>query len=62
MNKIKTSLFGYNKSNVNDLIKQKEEMIETQQKDIDYLQKENNQLKSQIKANKSQNITQNQHK
>ena len=32
MEKIKTSLFGYNKTNVDNIIREKEEMINTQKK------------------------------
>lgn len=54
MKKLKTSLFGYNKQEVNNIMIQKEQLIETQKADIEYLRKEKNLLECKIK-----NITEN---
>ncbi len=53
MDNLKTGLFGYKKSQVNSLIKQKEDIIKTQQKDIDYLRAENSKIKQQSSPQKS---------
>ena len=37
---IPTSFIGYNKDAVNEIIKQKDSKLSTQQKDIDYLRKQ----------------------
>lgn len=53
MDNLKTGLFGYKKNQVNSLIKQKEDIIKTQQKDIDYLRAENSKIKQQSSPQKS---------
>ena len=50
MEKIPSSFIGYNKTVVKDLINQKNNLLKTQQKDIDYLRQENKKLKSKIKS------------
>ena len=46
---IPSSLIGYDKNSVNEIIKQKNKLLQIQQNDIDYLRKENLKLKKQIK-------------
>ena len=46
---IPSSLIGYDKECVNEIIKQKNNILKTQQKDIDYLRQENLNLKKQLK-------------
>lgn len=48
MQNIRNSFFGYNKKDIHDLIFQKDQIIDTQQKDIDYLRSENQSLQSKL--------------
>lgn len=58
MDKIKNSLFGYNRTEVNNMISQKDNLIKTQQQDIDYLRQENQELKQkELKFYKAKNST-----
>lgn len=43
MDKIRNSFWGYNKNDVRNLIFEKDQIIYTQQKDIDYLRSKQNQ-------------------
>lgn len=47
--KIRFSLFGYNKKEVEDKFYEYERMIELQKKDIDFLKRDNAELRSFIK-------------
>lgn len=47
MNNIRRSFWGYNKDDVRNLISEKNQIIDAQQKDIDYLRKQNKQISSQ---------------
>ena len=51
---IPSSLIGYNKQTVNEIIKQKDTVLHTQQEDINYLRKENLKLKTQLKKQDNQ--------
>jgi len=50
METIPSSFLGYNKKAVNQLIKQKNEKLKTQQSDINYLRTENTKLKKKLKT------------
>ena len=50
MENIPSSLIGYNKEAVNNIIMQKNNQLETQQKDIDFLREENKRLKRKLKS------------
>ncbi len=45
MENVRYSLFGYNKADVKNLLFEKEQIIHTQQKDIDFLRSQNETLK-----------------
>ena len=49
MDKLPSSFIGYNKQAVDNLLNQKNQLLKTQQKDIDYLRQENTKLKSRLK-------------
>ena len=52
MENIPSSFLGYNKNAVNELIKQKNYQLKSQQQDIDYLRQENLKLKNKLKNKK----------
>ncbi len=53
MDNIRQSFWGYNKKDVHDLILEKDQLIDTQKKDIDYLRKENTALNQIVNQNNS---------
>ena len=57
MDNIRNSIWGYNKQDVRDLIYEKDLLIDSQQKDIEYLRAEN--LKLEQKNKKIKSSTQN---
>ena len=52
MENIPSSLIGYNKEAVNDIIMQKNNQLKTQQQDIDFLREENKRLRRKLKSRK----------
>ena len=50
MENIPSSLIGYNKDAVDNLLNKKNNLLRTQQKDIEYLRQENKKLKSKLKT------------
>ena len=54
MDNIRKSFFGYNKKDVHNLIYEKDQLIDTQQKDIDYLRKENQGLTDKLGTKQTQ--------
>ena len=52
MENIPSSLIGYSKTAVNNIIMQKNNQIKTQQDDIDFLREENKRLKIKLKLKK----------
>ena len=59
MENVKRSLFGYNKKDVHNLLFEKDQVIDTQKKDIAFLQEQNKQLSSKIKQPQSTNSNNN---
>lgn len=49
MENIPSSFMGYNKRSVNELIKQKDDKLKTQQQDIDYLRNQISKLEKTAK-------------
>lgn len=52
MEKIPSSFIGYNKQAVHEIIKQKDDKLSTQQKDINYLRDEILKLERTVKSSK----------
>lgn len=49
MDKIPTSLIGYKKSAVHEILKQKDNLVHAQKKDISYLRSEISRLEKRVK-------------
>ena len=58
MKNIPSSFMGYNRQSVNKIIKDKDDKLNTQQKDIDYLRGEITKLEKQISNQKNTQETQ----
>lgn len=54
MNNIPSSFIGYNKQAVNEIIKQKDDKLSLQQKDINFLRNEIERLEKTVKNKKKQ--------
>ena len=52
-NNIPSSLMGYNKQAVHQILNEKNTLLKTQEGDINYLRNENHKLKKQLKINHS---------
>lgn len=59
MDNIRRSFFGYNKNDVKNLIFEKDQIINTQQKDIDYLRAQNRNSAQLTTNNKQDNVNNN---
>ena len=52
MDKLPTSLMGYKKSTGDEILKQKDNLVQTQKKDISYLRSEISRLEKEVRDKK----------